>query len=84
MTPHVARWDRWGRQVLCDERHGIWSAKQLMTVVSPTYAPGYPDPGTGDVRTIRVPAESSEPRPKVASNPTRPQQRTGELPPRGE
>ena len=34
-----------------NERHGIWSAKQLMTVVPPTWAPGYPDmsektPGT--------------------------------------
>ena len=25
-----------------NERHGIWSAKQLMTVVPPTWAPGYP------------------------------------------
>ncbi len=26
-----------------NERHGIWSAPQLMTVVPPTFAPGYPD-----------------------------------------
>ena len=26
-----------------NDRHGIWSAKQLMTVVPPTCAPGYPD-----------------------------------------
>jgi hypothetical protein len=26
-----------------NERHGIWSAKQLMTVVPPTFAPGHPD-----------------------------------------
>jgi hypothetical protein len=26
-----------------NERHGIWSAKQLVTVVPPTYAPGYPE-----------------------------------------
>ena len=26
-----------------NERHGIWSAKQLMTVVPPTWAPGYPE-----------------------------------------
>lgn len=25
-----------------NERHGIWSAKQLMTIVPPTWAPGYP------------------------------------------
>ena len=25
-----------------NERHGIWSARQLMTVVPPTFAPGYP------------------------------------------
>jgi hypothetical protein len=27
-----------------NDRHGIWSAKQLMTVVPPTWAPGYPNP----------------------------------------
>ena len=27
-----------------NERHGIWSAKQLMTIVEPTFAPGYPGP----------------------------------------
>jgi hypothetical protein len=26
-----------------NERHGIWSAKQLETVIPPTFAPGYPD-----------------------------------------
>jgi Permuted papain-like amidase enzyme, YaeF/YiiX, C92 family len=26
-----------------NERHGIWSAKQLRTVIPPTWAPGYPD-----------------------------------------
>ena len=26
-----------------NDRHGIWSAKQLMTVVPPTWAPGYPN-----------------------------------------
>lgn len=26
-----------------NERHGIWSAKQMMTVVPPTWAPGYPN-----------------------------------------
>ena len=26
-----------------NERHGIWSASQLMTVVPPTFAPGHPD-----------------------------------------
>jgi hypothetical protein len=28
-----------------NERHGIWSAKQMMTVVPPTFAPGHPDFG---------------------------------------
>ncbi len=28
-----------------NENHGIWSAKQMMTVVSPTFAPGHPDFG---------------------------------------
>jgi hypothetical protein len=27
-----------------NERHGIWSASQLATVVPPTFAPGYPTP----------------------------------------
>ena len=26
-----------------NDRHGIWSAKQLATVVPPTWAPGYPN-----------------------------------------
>ena len=26
-----------------NDNHGIWSARQLMTVVPPTYAPGHPD-----------------------------------------
>ena len=26
-----------------NDRHGIWSAKQLATVIPPTFAPGYPD-----------------------------------------
>jgi hypothetical protein len=26
-----------------NENHGVWSAKQMMTVVPPTYAPGHPD-----------------------------------------
>jgi hypothetical protein len=35
-----------------NERHGIWSAKQLMTIVPPTWAPGYPSIGeqTGAAR----------------------------------
>ena len=54
-----------------NERHGIWSAKQLMTVVPPTYSPGYPDLSTGDhangpgPRGIQAP-----PRPKKVSNTT--------------
>ena len=47
-----------------NERHGIWSAKQLMTVVPPTYAPGYPELSTGVMPTVHVPAESREPRPE--------------------
>ena len=37
-----------------NERHGIWSAKQLMTVVAPTYSPGYPDISTGVMPTALV------------------------------
>ncbi len=61
-----------------NERHGIWSAKQLMTVVPPTYAPGYPEPITGDMPTIRVTVESSEPRPENVSNPAQTQLQTGD------
>ncbi len=38
-----------------NERHGIWSAKQLMTVVPPTYAPGYPELSNGVMPMVRVP-----------------------------
>jgi hypothetical protein len=47
-----------------NDRHGIWSAKQLMTVVPPTYAPGYPELSTDDMPTAHVPADSREPRPE--------------------
>jgi Permuted papain-like amidase enzyme, YaeF/YiiX, C92 family len=67
-----------------NERHGIWSAKQLMTVIPPTYAPGYPVPGTDDMRTVRLPTESSEPPPNEVSNPTQAHQRTGVPQQRGE
>ncbi len=61
-----------------NERHGIWSAKQLMTVVPPTFAPGYPEPGTGITPTVRVTAEASEPRRQKVSNPPQVQQPTSE------
>jgi Permuted papain-like amidase enzyme, YaeF/YiiX, C92 family len=61
-----------------NERHGLWSAKQLMTVVPLTYAPGYPDLSTGVMPTAQVPAESIEPRPEKVSNLTQAQQRTSE------
>ncbi len=54
-----------------NERHGLWSAKQLMTVVPPTYAPGYPDISTGDLPTVQVPAEPATARPRKVSSPPR-------------
>jgi hypothetical protein len=38
-----------------NERHGIWSAKQLITVIPPTFAPGYPD------RSAALPAVPAPP-----------------------
>jgi hypothetical protein len=49
-----------------NERHGIWSARQLLTAIPPTYAPGYPDMG-GDVPTVQVPADPAQPSPKKVS-----------------
>jgi hypothetical protein len=48
-----------------NERHGIWSAPQLMTVVPPTYAPGYPDLVNGeDLPMVSAPAPPDRARPK--------------------
>ncbi len=51
-----------------NERHGIWSAKQLMTIVPPTWAPGYPsiDQKTGAAREKASAKKPVEAR-KVAS-----------------
>jgi hypothetical protein len=57
-----------------NERHGIWSAKQLVTVVPPTYAPGYVERAASDLGTVRVPAASGEPRAQKVSNPIQSQQ----------
>jgi len=53
-----------------NERHGIWSAKQLMTVVPPTFAPGYPDMSSAaeTLPTALIPKESGKPRPKKVSS----------------
>jgi hypothetical protein len=51
-----------------NERHGIWSAKQLMVVVPPTFAPGYPDQSTAVPKgTVRP--ESGTPTAKKVSSP---------------
>ena len=44
-----------------NENHGIWAARQLMTVVPPTFAPGHPDysaaaPNAGAPRDPRSPS----------------------------
>ena len=43
-----------------NERHGIWSARQLMTVVPPTFAPGYPDQSesAANSRVMQTPAQA--------------------------
>jgi hypothetical protein len=51
-----------------NERHGIWSAKQLMTVIPPTWAPGYPDMNGKDVAARRVaPANKAAETKKVST-----------------
>jgi Permuted papain-like amidase enzyme, YaeF/YiiX, C92 family len=50
-----------------NERHGIWSAKQLMTVVPPTYSPGYPDLSTGEPPPVQGLSEPGSTRPKKVS-----------------
>jgi hypothetical protein len=52
-----------------NDRHGIWSAKQLMTIVPPTYCPGYPELSTGALPTAVVPVDPGQPRPTRVSNP---------------
>jgi hypothetical protein len=37
-----------------NERHGTWSARQLITVVPPTYAPGYPDLATDVLPRVQM------------------------------
>jgi hypothetical protein len=61
-----------------NERHGIWSAKQLVTVVPPTYAPGYPEAGTDDMRAVQGTADSSGKPPTIVSNPAQAEQLTAE------
>jgi len=51
-----------------NERHGIWSAKQLVTVVPPTFAPGYPDLSEAGPAVAR-PGETAQARPKKVSGP---------------
>ena len=51
-----------------NDNHGIWSARQLMTVVPPTYAPGHPDYNTA-VTNGTSPRESGAPSAKKISSP---------------
>jgi hypothetical protein len=59
-----------------NERHGIWSAKQLMTVIPPTFAPGYPDSSDMDP-TVQVPSDPAQARPKKVSAAAPPAAATG-------
>jgi hypothetical protein len=52
-----------------NERHGIWSARQLMTVIPPTYAPGYPELSEGTPSVQQRPAGADQARPKKVSTP---------------
>jgi hypothetical protein len=56
-----------------NDRHGIWSAKQLITVVPPTFAPGYPDVSASAATMAGPPPGISAPRPKKVSAPRRSQ-----------
>jgi hypothetical protein len=49
-----------------NERHGIWSAKQLMTVIPPTFAPGYPDVSDASP-TVQAPTDPAHARPQKVS-----------------
>ena len=49
-------------------RHGIWSAKQLVTVIPPTFAPGYPDLSAARPPS-ETPGETAQARPKKVSAP---------------
>jgi hypothetical protein len=53
-----------------NENHGIWSARQLMTVVPVTYAPGHPD-YSASVSKERAARETGTPSPKKISSPGR-------------
>ena len=53
-----------------NERHGIWSAKQLMTVIPPTYSPGYPDMSNGELPNVPPLADPGTARPKKVSSST--------------
>ena len=55
-----------------NDRHGIWSARQLMTVVAPTYSPGYPELSNGVMPKSLVPSEPGERRTEKVSNPSQP------------
>jgi hypothetical protein len=53
-----------------NDRHGIWSAKQLMTVIPPTFAPGYPGM-SARAAAPGPPPGISRPRPARVSAPGR-------------
>ncbi len=55
-----------------NDRHGIWSARQLITVVPPTYAPGYPELSNGVMPKALVPSEPNQRRTEKVSNPSPP------------
>jgi hypothetical protein len=59
-----------------NERHGIWSAKQMMTVVPPTWAPGYPDMSEKNP-TARAAPEGKAAGTKRVSSPGQPRANTG-------
>jgi hypothetical protein len=58
-----------------NERHGIWSAKQLMTVIPPTWAPGYPNMNEQTTTTRTVPENKMAEAKKVSA----PDQRKAEV-----
>jgi hypothetical protein len=62
-----------------NERHGIWAAKQLMTVIPPTYAPGYPDM-SGVLPAVPASPAGERPRSKSAKAPRERREATNDAP----
>jgi hypothetical protein len=66
-----------------NERHGIWSARQLMTVIPPTFAPGLPEFGFVGVPPINAQQRAAAAVSKVSTRKTPVATRANTNPERG-